>query len=51
MKFRSTTMKRVALTLALATPLAHAEVKESSADAFFLTYSTTVAAQANPVAP
>jgi uncharacterized protein YndB with AHSA1/START domain len=44
MAFRITSMKRVALTLALAAPLAHAEVKESSADAFFLTYSTTVAA-------
>jgi uncharacterized protein YndB with AHSA1/START domain len=39
-------MRRLAFALAIAAfaPLAHAEVKESSADAFFLTYSGAVAA-------
>jgi uncharacterized protein YndB with AHSA1/START domain len=44
MEIQRSSMKRVALVLTLAAPLAHAEVKESNADAFFLTYSTTVAA-------
>ncbi len=39
-------MRRIAFALAIAAiaPFAHAEVKESSADAFFLTYSGAVAA-------
>jgi uncharacterized protein YndB with AHSA1/START domain len=39
-------MRRIAFALALAAsaPFAHAEIKESSADALFLTYSGTVAA-------
>jgi len=39
-------MRRIAFALAIAAfaPFAHAEVKESSADAFFLTYSGPVAA-------
>jgi uncharacterized protein YndB with AHSA1/START domain len=46
MMAEGTPMRRIAFALATATfaPLAHAEIKESGADAFFLTYSRTVAA-------
>ena len=39
-------MRRIPFALALCAlaPLAHAEVKESSADAFFLTYEGSIAA-------